>query len=41
MRSIVMWTQVMADGYFAGPDGNLDWIVPDEEFDRDVAEGMP
>jgi dihydrofolate reductase len=40
MRSIVMWNQVTADGYFAGPDGNLDWIVPDEEFDRDVAEGI-
>src|SRR5918996_5427550 len=40
MRSIVMWNQVTADGYFARPDGNLDWIVPDEEFDRDVAEGI-
>jgi dihydrofolate reductase len=35
-----MWNQMTADGYFAGPDGNLDWIVPDEEFDREVAEGI-
>jgi dihydrofolate reductase len=40
MRRIVMWNQVSADGYFAGPDGGLDWIVPDEEFDREVAEGI-
>src|SRR6266540_1395311 len=40
MRRIVMWNQVSADGYFAGPDGNLDWVVPDEEFDREVAEGI-
>jgi dihydrofolate reductase len=37
MRKIVMWNQVTADGYFAAPDGNLDWVVPDEEFDREVA----
>jgi dihydrofolate reductase len=40
MRRIVMWNQVTADGYFAGPDGNLDWVVPDEEFDREVAEAI-
>jgi dihydrofolate reductase len=38
MRRLVMWNQVTADGYFAGADGNLDWVVPDEEFDRSVAE---
>ena len=40
MRRIVMWNQVTADGYFAGPDGNLDWVVPDDEYDREVAEGI-
>jgi dihydrofolate reductase len=35
-----MWNQVTADGYFAGPDGNLDWVVPDEELDQEVAEGI-
>ena len=30
-RRIVMFNWVTADGYFAGPDGNLDWVVPDEE----------
>jgi dihydrofolate reductase len=41
MRRIVMFNQVTADGYFAGPDGNLDWVVPDKEFDETVAAGLP
>jgi dihydrofolate reductase len=40
MRRLVMWNQVTADGYFAGPDGDLDWVVPDEEFDREVADAI-
>lgn len=40
-RRIVMFNRVSADGYFAGADGNLDWVVPDEEVDRDGAEGIP
>jgi len=34
MRRIVMFNRVTADAYFAGPDGNLDWVVPDKELDR-------
>ena len=41
MRKIVMFNRVTADGYFAGPDGNLDWVVPDEELDKAGAEGIP
>ncbi len=41
MRRIVMFNRMTADGYFAGPDGNLDWVVPDEELDRAAVEGMP
>jgi len=26
-----MFDWVTADGYFAGTDGNLDWVVPDQE----------
>ena len=40
MRKLVMWNQVTADGYFAALDGGIDWVVPDEEFDRDVAESI-
>ena len=34
MRRIVMFNWLTADGYFAGPDGNLNWVVPDEEQAR-------
>jgi dihydrofolate reductase len=40
MRRIVMFNRVTADGYFAGPDGNLNWVVPEEELDRGAAEGL-
>jgi hypothetical protein len=30
-RRIVMFNWASADGYFAASDGNLDWVVPDEE----------
>jgi dihydrofolate reductase len=26
-----MFNWLTANGYFAGPDGNLDWVVPDDE----------
>lgn len=41
MRRIMMFNRVTADGYFAGPDGNLDWVVPDEEIDKEGAKGIP
>jgi dihydrofolate reductase len=41
MRRIVMFNWVTADGYFAGSDGNLDWIVPDDEQAKVAAEGIP
>jgi dihydrofolate reductase len=40
MRRIVMFNRVSADGYFARPDGNLNWIVPDEELDRGAAGNL-
>jgi dihydrofolate reductase len=35
-----MFNWVTADGYFAGPDGNLDWVVPDEEQAKAAADGI-
>lgn len=40
MRRIVMFNRVTADGYFAGPDGSLDWVVPEQELDRGATERM-
>ncbi|AKT35916.1 dihydrofolate reductase family protein [Chondromyces crocatus] len=41
MRKIVMFNRVTADGYVAGADGGLDWVVPDEAIDRAGVESMP
>ena len=38
-RRIVMFNRVSADGYFARPDGKLDWVVPDDELDKAGAAG--
>jgi dihydrofolate reductase len=40
-RRIVMFNWVTADGYFAAPDGNLDWVVPDEEQAKAAAADIP
>jgi dihydrofolate reductase len=36
-----MFNRVSADGYFAGPDGNLNWVVPDPEVDKAGVAGIP
>jgi dihydrofolate reductase len=36
-----LFNWVTAGGYFAGPDGDLDWVVPDDEQAKTNAEGMP
>src|SRR5688572_5085668 len=41
MRQIVMFNRVSADGFFAAADGNLDWVVPDAEVDKQGAAGIP
>ena len=41
MRRIVTFNWVTADGYFAGSDGNLDWVVPDDEQAKAAAAGIP
>jgi dihydrofolate reductase len=40
MRRIVMFNWLTADAYFAGPDGNLDWVVPDEAQARAAARDI-
>lgn len=41
MRRIVMFNRVTPEGYFAGPDGSLEWVVPEEEVDRAAAAAIP
>jgi len=39
-RRIVMFNWMTANGYFAGADGNLDWVVPDEEQAKAAVAGI-
>ena len=41
MRRIVAFNRVSADGYFATADGNLGWVVPDQEIDKLGGEAVP
>jgi len=36
----MMFNRVTADGYFSGPDGKLDWTVPDDEADNAGADAI-
>jgi dihydrofolate reductase len=38
MRRIVMFNRIAADGSFAGHNGSLEWIVPEQEIDKAGAE---
>ena len=38
MRKIVMINWVSIDGYFAGPNGEMDWIIRDPEVDQALRE---
>ena len=38
MRRIITFDRVSADGYFAAPDGNLNWVVPDDQIDKAGAD---
>jgi dihydrofolate reductase len=41
MRKVVVFDRVTADGYFSGPEGNLDWVVPDAEIDKLGGDAVP
>ena len=41
MRRIVIFNWLTTDGYFAGPDGKLEWVVPDEEQAKAAARDIP
>src|SRR5215204_3337578 len=38
MRKIVMMNWVSLDGFFAGPNGEIDWFVQDPEVDKATHE---
>jgi dihydrofolate reductase len=41
MRRIVMINWVSIDGYFAGPHGEIDWVIRDPEVDQAIREPAP
>lgn len=41
MRRIVMFNNVSVDMCFAAADGNLNWVVHDEEIDKESADSIP
>jgi hypothetical protein len=32
MRKVILFDMITLDGFFAGPDGEIDWHHVDEEF---------
>ena len=40
MRKIVMLNRVSVDGFFAGPNGEIDWFIPAPEVDKAAHEAM-
>jgi dihydrofolate reductase len=40
MRRIVMFNRITPEGYFSGTDGNLNWVVPEEELDKAATQAM-
>jgi dihydrofolate reductase len=41
MRRIVMINWVSIDGFFAGPNGEIDWMLRDPEVDKALREPVP
>ena len=40
MRRIVVFDRVSADGFYAAPNGSLDWAVPEPTLDAEAAQGQ-
>ena len=40
MKKLIMFNMVTLDGFFEGPDHNIDWHVTDEEFDLFAIEQL-
>jgi len=40
MRKVVMLNRVSIDGFYAGPNGEIDWFIHDPEVDQAAHEMM-
>ena len=39
MRNVIMLNRISIDGFFAGPNGEIDWFIHDPEVDKAVHGG--
>jgi dihydrofolate reductase len=39
LRKLVMFNRVSLDGFYAGPNGSIDWFIRDSEVDRALRQG--
>lgn len=40
MRKVIVFNRVSIDGYYAGPNGDIDWFIHDPEVDKAAHEMM-
>jgi dihydrofolate reductase len=40
MKNVFLFNMITLDGFFAGPSGDIDWHVTDEEFDQFAMEQL-
>lgn len=40
MKRVITWNMLTLDGFFAGPGGNLDWFVFDDELELYIKENQ-
>lgn len=38
MRDLILWDMLSLDGYFAGPDGGLEWFAVDEDLENYILD---
>jgi dihydrofolate reductase len=41
MRKLIVYNRITPEGWFASANGQLDWVVPDDDADRAGVEAMP
>lgn len=40
MRRVLLFVDLTLDGFMGGPDGEMDWLVPDDEMDKEFTTDL-
>lgn len=40
MRKVILYINVTLDGFIAGPNGELDWMLPDPDLNFELSNAM-